>query len=85
MVYDPFTTRQDPANPNAYVRDALPGNRIPASRFDTFARNLAQKWPKPLTSTTSRRPATRSKDTTKAAPVSQTMCSPWRKDSQNPR
>ncbi|MFN0170429.1 MAG: TonB-dependent receptor domain-containing protein, partial [Bryobacteraceae bacterium] len=45
-IFDPYSTRQDPSNPNAFIRDAVPGNRIPAARMDTFARNMAQRWPK---------------------------------------
>src|SRR3954447_15012851 len=29
LVYDPLTTRADPARPGNYLRDAFPGNRVP--------------------------------------------------------
>jgi hypothetical protein len=29
-IYNPFTTRPDPANPGSYIRDPFPGNQIPA-------------------------------------------------------
>jgi hypothetical protein len=30
-IYNPYSTRPDPANPGSYTRDLFPGNRIPAS------------------------------------------------------
>ncbi|MBM3735860.1 MAG: hypothetical protein FJW39_08750 [Acidobacteria bacterium] len=42
-VFDPFTTRADPARPGRFLRDAVPGNILPASRHDPVALN-AQKF-----------------------------------------
>jgi hypothetical protein len=39
-VYDPGTTRADPANASRMIRDPFPGNVIPASRFDPVANNF---------------------------------------------
>lgn len=33
-IYDPLTTRPDPARPGHWVRDPFPGNIIPRDRFD---------------------------------------------------
>ncbi len=33
QVYDPLTTRADPARPGHFVRDPFPGNVIPSARF----------------------------------------------------
>ncbi len=33
-IYDPLTTRPDPNNPNAFIRDPFPGRQIPAGRID---------------------------------------------------
>jgi hypothetical protein len=33
-LFDPYTTRQNPANPNQRLRDPFPDNRIPASRLN---------------------------------------------------
>ncbi len=44
-VYDPLTTRPDPARPGQYIRTPFPGNVIPANRISTVARNLRQYWP----------------------------------------
>ncbi|MCC6540113.1 MAG: TonB-dependent receptor [Bryobacterales bacterium] len=41
-IFDPFTTR---AQGTGFVRDAFPGNRIPASMFDTVARNSLRYYP----------------------------------------
>lgn len=41
-IFDPFSTR---AQGNGFVRDAFPGNRIPASMFDTVARNSLRYYP----------------------------------------
>ncbi|HEX8292553.1 MAG TPA: carboxypeptidase-like regulatory domain-containing protein, partial [Pyrinomonadaceae bacterium] len=32
-IYDPLTTRPDPANPGRFIRDPFPGNIIPANRL----------------------------------------------------
>jgi outer membrane receptor protein involved in Fe transport len=34
QIYDPLTTRSDPAKPGQYLRDPLPRNQIPSSRID---------------------------------------------------
>ncbi len=43
-IYDPATTR---TLSGRVVRDAFPGNLIPANRLDPVARALAEYWPKP--------------------------------------
>ena len=37
VIYDPATTRPNP-NGTGFIRDPFPGNRIPANRFSTVAR-----------------------------------------------
>ncbi len=37
VIYDPATTRPDPARPGEFLRTAFPGNRIPTNRFDPVA------------------------------------------------
>src|SRR5205085_3420778 len=32
-IYDPLTTRPDPNNPDKFIRDPFPGNKIPANRL----------------------------------------------------
>jgi hypothetical protein len=34
QIFNPFTTRPDPANPGQYIRDTFAGNQIPASLID---------------------------------------------------
>ncbi len=46
-VYDYLTTRVDPANPNKYIRDAFPGNRIPDARIHSISKNVLGYWPAP--------------------------------------
>ncbi|MCC7044188.1 MAG: TonB-dependent receptor, partial [Acidobacteria bacterium] len=46
VIYDPDTTRPN-ATGTGYVRSPFPGNRIPASRMDPVALNVAQYWPEP--------------------------------------
>jgi hypothetical protein len=41
VVYDPLTTRPDPANPGQYIRDPFPGNIIPPDRLNPVGLNLA--------------------------------------------
>ncbi len=43
-IHDPFTTR---AQGTGFVRDAFPGNRIPASRIDPVGRNALTYYPVP--------------------------------------
>jgi len=43
-VFDPTSTRQ---TANGYARDAFPGNLIPASRIDTAAGAVADRYPAP--------------------------------------
>ncbi|HAX43565.1 MAG TPA: hypothetical protein DCY80_13540, partial [Solibacterales bacterium] len=46
-IYDPATTRQDPANPARTIRDPFPGNVIPTGRFDPVARQFLSYYPDP--------------------------------------
>ena len=41
VIYDPLTTRPDPANPGQYIRDPFPGNVIPPDRLNPVGLNLA--------------------------------------------
>jgi hypothetical protein len=34
QIYNPFSTRPDPANPGHYIRDPFPGNQIPSNLID---------------------------------------------------
>jgi hypothetical protein len=43
-IYDPATTRANPAGAGS-IRTAFPNNVIPASRFDTVARNTTRYFP----------------------------------------
>jgi len=47
VIYDPLTTRPDPARPGQFVRDPFPGNVIPADRINPVARNLTSLLPLP--------------------------------------
>lgn len=46
LIYDPFSTR---ASGSAFVRDAFPGNMIPASRMDKVGAAIAKYYPQPNT------------------------------------
>jgi hypothetical protein len=35
QIYNPFSTRPDPANPGQYIRDPFPGNQIPPSLINS--------------------------------------------------
>ncbi len=45
-IYDPLSTRPDPAHPGQFVRTPFPGNVIPASRISPVAKAMAPYWPK---------------------------------------
>src|SRR5712664_3747856 len=34
QIYNPFSTRPDPANPGKYIRDPFPGNQVPSNLID---------------------------------------------------
>jgi hypothetical protein len=46
-IFDPATTRPNPANPSVFIRDAFPGNVIPANRIDPVSRNILRFYPLP--------------------------------------
>jgi len=49
IIYDPLTTRPDPANPGRFIRDPFPNNIVPPERISPIARNLMSYWPLPNT------------------------------------
>ncbi len=49
IVYDPVSTRTDPANAAKYLRTAFPGNVLPASRIDAVGAKMAALYPQPNT------------------------------------
>ncbi len=68
IIYDPRTTRPDPARPGQFIRDPFPGNIIPASRIDPVARSLAASLPVPTVGRSLAR-TTRLEDLTNQATV----------------
>jgi hypothetical protein len=46
LIFDPFSTRLAPDGRSS-IRDAFPGNRIPASRFDAVGKNYVNLYPEP--------------------------------------
>ncbi|MFN0106027.1 MAG: TonB-dependent receptor domain-containing protein [Bryobacteraceae bacterium] len=49
QVFDPLSTRADPANPANRLRDQYPGNRIPANRLSPAATGVNAFYPQPNT------------------------------------
>jgi hypothetical protein len=48
-LYNPFTTRPDPANPGSYIRDPFAGNKIPGNLLDPAAALYAKTlFPAPV-------------------------------------
>jgi hypothetical protein len=47
VIYDPFTTRANPAAAGRYIRDPIPGNVIAGSRLDPVAVNSLKLYPEP--------------------------------------
>ncbi|MBL8179683.1 MAG: TonB-dependent receptor [Bryobacterales bacterium] len=47
QIYDPFTTRANPAG--GFLRDLLPNNTVPASRFDRVGSKIVTFFPTPNT------------------------------------
>jgi hypothetical protein len=52
-VYDPLTTRANPAQAGTFIRDPFPGNIIPASRINPVAKAVSQYFPKVASGTSS--------------------------------
>ena len=46
-IFDPLTTREDPARPGTFIRTAFPNNTIPADRIPRPARLLTNLYPDP--------------------------------------
>jgi len=46
-IYNPFTTRFDPNNPNTLIRSPFPNNVIPPSMINPVAKNLLNFYPLP--------------------------------------
>jgi len=49
QIYDPVTTRANPAQAGQFVRDPFPGNVIPPTRLDPVGVNLVKFYPAPNT------------------------------------
>ena len=47
VIYDPNTTRPNPANPATYLRNPFPGNIIPTNRINNISNNVMQFYPLP--------------------------------------
>src|SRR5262245_25969014 len=47
IIYDPLTTRPDPANPDRRIRDPFPNNKIPDGRINPVARAALAFLPAP--------------------------------------
>lgn len=46
-IFDPATTRPDPANPNRFIRDPFPGNIIPANRINPIGQSIVNAFSLP--------------------------------------
>jgi hypothetical protein len=42
QIFNPFSTRPDPAKPGSFIRDAFPGNQLPSSLISAAAVNYAK-------------------------------------------
>jgi hypothetical protein len=51
IIYDPLTTRPDPARPGQFIRDPFPGNIIPANRLNPVALAMLSGLPVPPSGT----------------------------------
>ena len=49
VIFDPLTTRPNPAAPGQFIRDPFPNNVIPQDRIDPVARSLMTMFPLPDT------------------------------------
>lgn len=44
VIYDPLTTRANPANPSQLIRDPFPGNVIPSNRINPASKIIAEQF-----------------------------------------
>jgi hypothetical protein len=49
-IYDPLTTRADPARPGSFIRDPFPNQQIPRERWDPVTAKLLAAYPLPTSS-----------------------------------
>lgn len=47
QVWNPFSTRVNPANPSGFVRDPFPNNTVPTALMNPVGINVASIYPKP--------------------------------------
>ncbi|NWF82426.1 MAG: TonB-dependent receptor [Bryobacteraceae bacterium] len=47
QVWNPYTTRANPASPGNFLRDPFPNNTIPGSLISQVSRNVASIYPRP--------------------------------------
>ncbi len=50
LIYDPLTTRPNPAIPGAFLRTPFPNNQIPVGRFDPISYKMINAYPVPTSS-----------------------------------
>ena len=50
LIYDPLTTRSNPAVPGGFLRTPFPNNQIPKGRFDQVAYKMINAYPIPTIS-----------------------------------
>ena len=55
IIYDPLTTRPDPANPGRFIRDPFPGNIIPDNRISPVGRAIISGFSQPNTGAANQR------------------------------
>ncbi|MBI3681906.1 MAG: hypothetical protein HY235_16110, partial [Acidobacteria bacterium] len=46
-IYDPYSSRSDPARPGRFLRDPYPANRIPSSGLNSVANRAGRYYPAP--------------------------------------
>ena len=49
VIYNPFSTRINPVQSGAYIRDPFPGNKIPVQYLNPVGINIASYYPNPNT------------------------------------
>jgi hypothetical protein len=69
VIYDPLTTRADPARPGQFIRDPFPGNIIPANRLNPVGLNLVKLLPLPTAGRSAARTAQPIADLTNQATI----------------
>jgi hypothetical protein len=78
-IFDPLTTRPNPAVPGTFIRDPFPGNVIPPDRIDAIAKKILEFYPLPTNDRSTQNFVQERSRTSKALPIVARVDHNWRR------